>query len=138
MKKLFKIGLILCLILSMISVPAYAVQKDSVDDEMVIRPMYTYIAVMAHHFDINRYGKATAEALMNAFDADKLKVEVKLQQYNPKSYSWKTLKTWSSTEEDTISVGAGGTWYVNKGYLYRSVATGYVYVDGEVVEETEW
>lgn len=134
MKKIIKILLVFSLILSVFSVPTYAVDKTEAANDF--RPMFTYINTMTHYFDINRYGKATAEALLNAFNADELKVEVELQRYDVKTYSWKTIKSWSNTEK-IDSCGAGGTWYVLSGYLYRSVATGYVYVDGEVVEEHE-
>jgi len=85
MKKIIQILLVFSLILSVFSVPTYAVDKTVAANDF--RPMFSYINTMAHHFDINRYGKATAEALLNAFNADELKVEVKLQQYDVKTFS---------------------------------------------------
>jgi len=123
--------------ISVFSVPTYAVDKTVATDDSVIKPMFSYINSMTHHFDINRYGKATAEALLNAFNGDKLMVEVELQQYDVKTFSWKTIKSWKSTVENFESCGAGGTWYVMSDNLYRSVARGYVYVNGEVVEDHE-
>ncbi|AGC69557.1 hypothetical protein Cst_c26070 [Thermoclostridium stercorarium subsp. stercorarium DSM 8532] len=134
MKKALKVLLILCLILSVFSVPTLAVSRDVTADGTIVRPMFKYINTMTHYFDINRYGKATCSALLNAFNADELKVVVELQQYDIKNYEWKTIKTWSSTEAGDLC-GAGGTWYVMSDNMYRSVATGYVYVNGKVVEE---
>ena len=135
MKKVFKLLLIFCLILAIFSMPAYAVDKDAGVSDFEIRPMFTYINTMGHYFDINRYGKATAEALLNAFGGDMLKVVVELQMYNPSNGTWKTIKTWSSIEYNTESCGAGGTYNVIKDNMYRSVATGYVYKNGVVVEQ---
>jgi len=122
--------------MSVFSLPVHAVDQSSasVGD---IRPMFSYIVTMAHYFDINNMGKATCEALMNAFDADKLMVEVELQQYDLKTYKWKTIKTWTKTTIGDDSCGAGGSWYVMSGNMYRSVARGYVYVNGELVEDHE-
>jgi len=137
MKKVIKILLILSLIMSVFSLPAHAAEQNFASDETIIRPMFSYINAMVHYFDISSNGKATCEALLSAFGGDSLKVVVKLEQYDPKTFSWKTLKTWSRTEYGDDSCGAGGSWYVMSGYLYRSVATGYVYVNGVVVEEHE-
>jgi len=135
MKKVFKLLLIFCLILAVFSMPAYAVDKDAGVSDFEIRPMFTYINTMGHYFDINRYGKATAEALLNAFGGDMLKVVVELQMYNHVNGTWNTIKTWSNTAYNDVSVGAGGTYNVIKDNMYRSVATGYVYKNGVVVEQ---
>jgi len=137
MKKVFKLFIIFCLILSVFSVPAYAVDEGEVTGDFVVRPMFTYINYMAHYFEINRYGKATAEALLNAFGGDQLKVVVSIQRYNLSDGSWSTIKTWSNTEYNDTSCGAGGTYNVSKGNMYRSVAIGYVYKNGVVVEQHE-
>lgn len=135
MKKYLKIILTLCLILSIMSAPSYALTKNAAADEMVIRPMFTYINVMSNYIDINRNGKATVTATLSTTnEVDQVEVEVQLQQYDINSYSWKTIKTWSDFDDGCIAV-AGGTWYVKKGYLYRAVAYGYVYINGEMVED---
>lgn len=134
MKKYLKIILTLCLILSIMSVPSYALTKNAAADGIVIRPMFDYINVMGHYFDIERNGKAVAEASLTAAGADEVELVVELQQYDINSYSWKTIKTWSAKYDGEIGI-TGGNWYVAKGYLYRSVAYGYVYVDGEMVED---
>lgn len=136
MKKVLKVILILSLILTVISVPSYALQEESVDGDIIIKPMFTYIMYMAHYFDIASNGRAEASAFMTAYKCDQVEVVVELQQYDPKNFTWKTIKSWSSfvDGEDT---GAGGYWWVPKGYLYRSVAYGYVYVNGVMVEDHE-
>lgn len=135
MKKSVRISLIFCLVLSVISVPSFAFQKAAVSDGKDIRPMFTYIDVMTNYFDIDENGKASAEASIAAMKGYQVKVEVELQRYDINTYSWKTIKTWSDTDKDIAL--AGGSWYVTKGTLYRSVAKGYVYIDGKVVEEHE-
>lgn len=134
MKKYLKIILTLCLILSIMSVPSYALTKNAAADGIVIRPMFDYINVMGHYFDIERNGKAVAEASLTAVGADGLKLVVELQQYDVNIFSWKTIKTWTAEYDGEVGL-AGGSRYVAKGYLYRSVAYGYVYVDGEMVED---
>lgn len=135
MKKLFGILLILCTVFTLFSVPATAIDKSVTTDGMIVKPMWSYINTMTHYFDINILGKATAEALMSAFNGDQLKVTVEIQMYNDKDGSWSTIKSWSNTITGDISCGAGGEYLVLKNRMYRSVATGYVYVNGKVVEQ---
>jgi len=134
MKKLFGILLILCTVSTLFIVPATAIDKSVTADGMIVKPMWTYINTMTHRFDINRLGLATAECLLSAFNGDQLKVTVEIQVYNDKDGSWSTIKSWSNVT-DYISCGAGGNYAVIKNRMYRSVATGYVYVNGKVVEQ---
>ena len=135
MKKLFGMLLILCVILTFFSVPATAIDRTVTADGMIVRPMFTYINTMIHRFDINILGKASAEALLNAHNSDQLKVTVELQVYNDSNGTWSTIKSWSTTVTGDVSCGAGGEYLVIKNRMYRSVATGYVYVNGKVVEQ---
>lgn len=134
MKKVLNIILILCIMVMTVSMPSFALDRTVETDGTEIRPYFDYINVMMNAFDIDSNGKAMIDAALTAMGADKVKLEIELQQYDVKTYSWKTLKTWSRTEEGE-DVILGGTRYVMKGYLYRAIINGYVYKNGKVVEE---
>jgi len=58
-----------------------------------------------------------------------------LQKYQ--NGSWVTVKHWSATESGSFC-GIGETWYVMSGYQYRMLTYGYVYYNGNSLENTKF
>jgi len=72
---------------------------------------------------------------MYAFDVDEIKVEANLQQF--KNGSWVTIKSWTLTSVKDYCI-LMKSWYVPKGYGYRLVSTGTVYIGGKQVESAQY
>jgi len=136
MKKSFKLILIVCLILSTVIAPSFALHTDVATESKDMHAMFDYINIMGLYFDISTWGKAECDVIVTALDAEAIGIEVELQQYDSKNYRWKTIKSWSNYEEG-ITSGAGGTYWVLKGYLYRCIGRCDIYVGGKIVEEHE-
>lgn len=64
-------------------------------------------------------------------DVDKMTVKCELQQYNG---SWKTIKTWTQTENDSI-VWMEKDYAVAKNYSYRLRITASVYKNSVLLEQ---
>ena len=126
------LGVLLVLILSSIS--CFADDQKIVDRyDVEIQPMFAHIMILENYLTINTAGKADVESVFETYDADSVELEVVLQQYL--NGRWIDIKSWNS-----ISVGnyvvLNKSYYVYSGYLYRTAATGYVYIDGAMVEKT--
>ncbi len=96
---------------------------------------FTNIVLFQNSFEISDHGKASVSAYLTARNVDKVKVSTKLQQY--KNGSWQTIKSWTQTSSGTYA-GLSGTYYVTKGYQYRIVSTGKVYLNQSLVEQTTY
>ena len=135
-----KITLLFCIvfIFAALGVPVQAqnnLQLNDTDDQLVVTPCFTYIAIFATGYDISSTGKAIVDVYLTARNVDSVKVEAYLQQY--KNGSWTTIKSWSNTETGT-DAGLGGIYYVAQGYQYRVISYGYVYKSGSLVESTSY
>lgn len=86
-------------------------------------------------FDISTDGKATISVYLTARNIDSVKVDASLQQF--KNGNWLTIKSWTNTSAGTYA-GVSGTYYVAKGYQYRILSTGYVYLNGIILENTSY
>lgn len=133
MKRFAIMLLILSLVLSLASIPAFAQQSDIIPGG-IVKPRFTYINVFQSFFDISTFGRAEADVFLYAYDVDQVKVEAHIQQY--KNGAWQTIKSWSNIEDGTSS-GLGEYWYLMSGYSYRLVANGYTYINGIMVEDTQ-
>lgn len=120
------------LILMLILFPqqGQAVELDNIEN---IQPLFTNINTFQSTFDIDSNGKSLNTVYLNSRNADRIKINTYLQQYN--SGRWTTIKSWSESRNST-SYGFTNNWYVNKGYSYRLVSYGYVYKSNRIVEST--
>ena len=132
-KHIFLPALIVLLLCSTIF-PAFA---DSLDyaKESNIQPRWTEISQFNNSFNITSSGRADIKSTMSAFSVDFIMVKAILQQF--KNGSWITIKTWEGTSEAVIC-SVVGSWYVQKGYSYRMLSTGTVYINGQQVEQANY
>ena len=115
-------------------VPSYAEALDTTKKSM-LQPYWTEISQFNNSFDITSTGRSDIESMMYAFSVDLIEIQVNLQQY--KNGSWTTIKSWTGKSKDVIC-SVVGSWYVQKGYAYRMVSTGTVYIDGQEVEQVNY
>lgn len=130
MKKRLKISGMLILILILFPQQGQAVELDNIEN---IQPLFTNVNTFQSTLDIASNGKSSNTVYLNSRNADKVKINAYLQQYN--SGRWTTVKSWSGSRSST-SYGFTNNWYVNKGYSYRLVSYGYIYKDNKIVEST--
>lgn len=130
MKKILKILGMLILMLILFPQQGQAVELDNIEN---IQPLFTNINTFQSTFDIDSNGKSLNTVYLNSRNADRIKINTYLQQYN--SGRWTTIKSWSESRNST-SYGFTNNWYVNKGYSYRLVSYGYVYKSNRIVEST--
>lgn len=130
MKKILKILGMLILMLILFPQQGQAVELDNIEN---IQPLFTNINTFQSTFDIDSNGKSSNTVYLNSRNADRIKINTYLQQYN--SGRWTTIKSWSESRNST-SYGFTNNWYVNKGYSYRLVSYGYVYKSNRIVEST--
>jgi hypothetical protein len=114
--------------------PSFA-ESFSKAKESSIQPCWTEISQFNNSFNITSSGRADIESTLYAFSVDLISVKTNLQQF--KNGSWTTIKTWTGTSEDAIC-SVVGSWYVLKGYAYRMVSTGTVYIGGQQVEKVDY
>lgn len=133
MKKPISICLAI-LILTLLTVPAYAVDAGNYTSESVMSPQFTYIWQMSAGLGINSSGKAhtsgSVDVASMTYSAE-LTVELQKNANN----SWSTIKTWTGN-----SVGPGliveGDYYVVQG-TYRVKTTAQVYSSTGTLLETQ-
>lgn len=114
--------------------PSFAESLDNAKDT-IIQPRWTEISQFNNSFNITSSGRADIKSSMSAFNVDLIRVEANLQQF--KNGSWVTIKTWTGTSQDVIC-SVVGSWYVQRGYSYRMVSTGTVYINGQQVEQANY
>ena len=130
MKKRLKILGMLIIMLILFPQQGQAVELDNIEN---IQPLFTNINTFQSTLDIASNGKSSNTVYLNSRNADKVKINAYLQQYN--SGRWTTIKSWSESRNST-SYGFTNNWYVNKGYSYRLVSYGYVYKNSKIIEST--
>ena len=130
----------LIVVLFAISVPTFAdghepslCKLNSIYE--IVTPFFTNITLFQNVFDISTDGKATISVYLTARNIDSVKVDASLQQF--KNRNWLTIKSWTNTSAGTYA-GVSGTYYVAKGYQYRILSTGYVYLNGIILENTSY
>lgn len=119
-----------------ISTPVYASNKyedTNILENTVITPYFTNISVFTNNFEISSSGKASVSSYLTARSIDSLTIEVDLQQL--KDGKWISVKSWTKSSDGT-SGGLSGSYYVLKGYIYRTVSKAMVYENGVLVEST--
>ena len=100
-----------------------------------IQPHYTRILGIDVGLDISSSGRADCYSqvvLDNTSDTADLTME--LQRSNGGN-SWRTIKTWSTSGSDTVTLDKD--WYVTSGYTYRVHITVDVYTSSGSFAETE-
>lgn len=102
-------------------------------DSSAIQPRFTHIVSLDNYFVISGEGRADIEVSIDTADADSVRLEIVLQQYL--NGHWIDIKTWSSTETGNYSTLVE-LYYVYRGYQYRSIGIGYVYINGDMVEQS--
>lgn len=137
MNRVLKNGLIKIIIFMMvISTPVHASNNHD-DTNMLgnttITPYFTNISIFSSTLKISSYGKASVSSYLTARNIDSLAIEVDLQQL--KDGKWISIKKWAETSNNT-SGGLSGSYYVPKGYIYRTVSKGMVYKNGSLLEST--
>ena len=118
-------------LLSLSLVPVNAVEYS----KEIIIPMYAYISQFRNDFDISGTGNAEILTELFASGSDELRITGYLQQY--KDGGWRNVKSWTESVAGNIAV-LDKDWNVESGYFYRYVSFGYVYVNGYVVENTNY
>ena len=124
----------ICLMFVMMTVPLNASTDTEIEkEEVLIQPRFTNISVFYNDFYITDQGKAVLTSYIDARNVDECRISMYLQKYQ--NGSWVTVKHWSAIESGTFC-GLGETWYVMSGYQYRMNSFGYVYSNGELIENT--
>lgn len=132
-KRILQLTLII-LLLCLTILPTFANSLDNTK-ESIIQPRWTEISQFNNSFSITSTGRSEIESTMYALNADLIRVEANLQQL--KNGYWTTIKTWTGTSQDVIC-SVVGSWCVQKGYSYRMLSTGAVYINGQQVEQTNY
>lgn len=137
MSRVLNKGLIKIIIfLMVISTPVYASNNygdTELSENTIITPYFSNISVFSSTLKISSYGKASISAYLTARNIDRLTIEVDLQHL--KDGRWISLKKWTESSNGT-SGGLSGSYYVPKGYIYRTVSKGMVYKNGSLLEST--
>ena len=132
-KRILQITLIISMLCFTV-LPSFAESLDNAKDT-IIQPRWTEISQFNNSFNITSSGRADIKSSMSAFNVDLIRVEANLQQF--KNGSWVTIKTWTGTSQDVIC-SVVGSLYVHRGYSYRMVSTGTVYINGQQVEQANY
>lgn len=94
-------------------------------------PRWSYLRMITGNMTTQDSGLATISVTCDAtYDVNKIKAKCELQQLDG---SWKTIKTWTETEEDHM-VRYSKQYAIYKNYSYRLKVTAYMYVDSQLVE----
>lgn len=137
MSRVLKKGLIKIIIFMMvISTPVHASNTygdTNMLENTIITPYFTNIFVFDSTLKISAYGKASVSSYLTAGNIDSFTIEVSLQQF--KDGRWISIKKWEESSNRT-SGGLSGSYYVSKGYVYRTVSKGMVYKNGVLLEST--
>ncbi|GMQ58384.1 hypothetical protein AN1V17_27790 [Vallitalea sediminicola] len=128
MKK-HKILASLCFLLVFFSTTTYGIGMKTMD----YQPYFVSIITFENTFEISTYGRASVTSYLFARNVNKVKITANLQKYT--DGDWKTIKSWSGSEDDTSCL-TGGKWYIASGNTYRITSYGYTYKDDEFVEST--
>ena len=123
-------GLTLVMILVVITFPLLAYAQE-VHPSSSIVPYWNWTLSIQNVLDISNTGRAKCQANIITNKADKVEIVADLQQKS--GSSWKTLKSWTKTENKP-SAALSGSYYVEKNYYYRLKTTFYVYSGGELKE----
>ncbi len=127
MKRLFCAVLVVCLLISCMSIGAFAAGDSAGDNSR-----YTGLASMGVSLSISDLGRAVVSVSMVLRDGYKAQMHVDLYQ---EKLSISNPKSWD------ISIAEGGepwagVWYVAKGYFYYATVTLDVYTTGGTYVET--
>lgn len=128
----------LIVVIFAINVPTFAdgnepsVSKTTGNYE-IVTPFFTNITLFQNVFDISTDGKASVSVYLTARNVDSVKIDASLQQL--KNGNWLTIKSWTNTSAGTYA-GVSGTYYVAKGYKYRLVSSGMVYMKQVLLEKS--
>lgn len=137
MSRVLKRGLIkLIIFLTVISTLVHAsnnYEGTNIQKNTIIAPYFTNISIFTNNFELSSSGKASVSSYLSARSIDSLIIEVDLQQL--KDGKWISLKSWTKSFDGT-SVGLSGSYYVPKGYIYRTISKGMVYKNGMLLEST--
>ena len=128
MKK-YKRLVCLGLILAFFSTASYGLEVEAMDNQL----NFVSIITFENTFQISDSGQASVTCFLFARNVNKVKIIADLQQY--KDGEWKTIKSWSGSQDDTSCL-VGGKWYIASGNTYRMVSYGYTYKDDEFVKST--
>jgi len=133
--KVFLLFLSVMFIFTILPINASTDIETTEDETVIIQPKFTNITVFYNDFYITDQGKAVLTSSIDARNVDECKISMYLQRYQ--NGSWTTVKNWSATESGTFC-GLGETWYVMSGYQYRMRSFGYVYLNGKMIESTNY
>ncbi len=131
-------ALILVLLICSFTLPAFGLDGNITVESLKsneVRPLWTEIAEFTNSFDISTGGKATVESILYTYNVSDIGLKAELQQL--KNGSWTTIKSWTGKSKD-IYCTIGEAWYIVSGYSYRLVATGTVYKNGALAEQTTY
>lgn len=101
--------------------------------EATVQPRYQRICYFTASLEISSSGRATCYGSVTPWVyTDIVDLTVELQRA-PQGGTWTTIKTWTTSGTDSVSIDKD--WYVASGYYYRTRVTADVYTaDGTFVE----
>lgn len=118
------------LILAMVSVLVFSMASHAA---LSPAPRWSHLMVMSGQMSIGRSGLAriTAECQADYLTVNKVKLKTELQRLE--KGSWKTIKTWTETDNSNVALYEK-SYAVYKNYSYRLKITGYAYKNNSLVE----
>jgi len=128
MKRLFSAILVVCLLITCMSIGVFAAGESAGDNSR-----YTGLTSMGVSLSISDLGRAVVSVSMNLRPGYKAQMHVDLHQEGVSTSS--VPKSW----DISIAEGGepwGGVWYVYSGYLYYATVTLDVYTTGGTYVET--
>ena len=114
-RKLIPVLLAMLLVIS--STMAVSAIGNDLDYEIIISPMFTYIATAEAQIYINSRGRQTA--ITDVLGYSNVTSIRQLLDYNNEDEGWTTIRSWTETS-NTRFLNFAGTYNVPKGYYYRS------------------
>ena len=128
-KKLI-LSLCLLLVFCMLTPMAMAYDEPTTPEDNPIEPdPYTYIHSVDIYFDIASNGLTDDYCQVYIPNGNcTCNLYMHLQRWNDSTNQWETIKSWSTSGSDTITLEK--EWYVASGYLYQLKCVMHVYNSG--------
>lgn len=118
----------------MLGSSVYALPEESIDEENVISPYYTYISATTVSLSIENNGLSYSGGTLKIFQDYDTSITLTLQRKKSENSSWSDVQSWSKSFTGMGSHGFESKYYVTSGYIYRVVNTTKVIQNGNVIE----
>lgn len=123
---------LLFILLTLLSYPAFAFADETAASTQIITPNYTYLTTVGASLSIQN-GYATCEGNLSIFRDYDTSITITLQRSSD-GVNWSNVTSWSNsfTGRGAHSIERG--YYVLSGYKYRVLNTSKVYSGSSVIE----